>query len=360
MPQVLRPSILFWTALVVLAGLGCSAPASARADAPQGGGAVGGGGVTGGTPPGGEAGSTEVARRTPAGKPSVKKGPAYLPGFPSQTFWLLDANGEGVPLISAHRGRPEIDGYPENCLESLQRLLQEGSFIAEIDINISSDGVLFLFHDDDLARLTRNKGLARERTWAELDTMRLLDPAGRLTAYTIPSLDEALELAKGKGLLSLDRKRPVTLRQISNAAKKRGMLAEVSLILYNLEDYREWAEMPELGPMSFEALDIVKVEELAQRNRELYARFGVSPFRENGTRPTSGFLGVGTPNQQMLNTARALRIRATVGTFGALDRQAAEDGGDTYRALIASGVSVLATNRPLAASVAIYSKGGRS
>ncbi len=236
----------------------------------------------------------------------------------------------------------------------MARLVREGSFIAELDISISADGVLFLFHDDDLDRLTRNTGLARERKWAELDTMRLYDPAGRLTAYTIPSLEEALVQAKGKCLLSLDRKRPVTLKQISTAAKEQGMLAEVSLILYNMDDYREWAELPEVGPMSFEALDIVRVEELAQRNRELYARFGISPFRENGTRPTSGFLGVGVPNPQMLRTARTLRIRSTVGTFGALDRAAAEDDGETYRQLVASGVSVLATNRPLAASKAIY------
>lgn len=282
------------------------------------------------------------------------KNPAHLVGFPSSNFWLLDESGYGPPLISAHRGRPELDAYPENCLESMARLVREGSFIAELDISISADGVLFLFHDDDLDRLTRNTGLARERKWAELDTMRLYDPAGRLTAYTIPSLEEALVQAKGKCLLSLDRKRPVTLKQISTAAKEQGMLAEVSLILYNMDDYREWAELPEVGPMSFEALDIVRVEELAQRNRELYARFGISPFRENGTRPTSGFLGVGVPNPQMLRTARTLRIRSTVGTFGALDRAAAEDDGETYRQLVASGVSVLATNRPLAASKAIY------
>ncbi len=288
------------------------------------------------------------------------RGPAHLVGFPSSTFWLLDDRGEGLPLVSAHRGRPEIDAFPENCLESMARLMQEGSFIAEIDISVSKDGVLFLFHDEELDRLTRNTGLAKDRTWSELDTMRLRDATGRLTEYTIPSLDEALAQAKGKGLLSLDRKRPVTLRQITSAARDRGMLAEVSLILYDMDDYREWAELPDLGPVSFEALDVLKVEELAQRNRELYARFGISPFREEGTRPTSGFLGVGVPNMEMLRTAKALRIRATVGTFGELDRRAEADKGETYRELIRSGVSVIATNRPLAVSEAIYQKKSKS
>ena len=341
------------TALALLGGTGCASPSIA---------------VTGfsASPAGTEREPSRRAFSSPEQAASLAtthtrpRNPAHLPGFPSAGFWVLDERGEGVPLISAHRGRPEIDAYPENCLESMARLMQEGSFIAEIDINVSRDGVLFLFHDDELDRLTRNTGLASDRTWAELDTMRLRDATGRLTNYTIPSLDEALVLAKGKALLSLDRKRPVTLRQISDAAKRRDMLAEVSLILYNYEDYREWAELPELGPMSHEALDVLKVEELAQRNRELYARFGIAPFREDGTRPTSGFVGVGVPNPQMLRTAKTLRIRATVGTFGELDRKAEADGGETYRALVKAGASVLATNRPLAASYALYVKKSRS
>ena len=237
--------------------------------------------------------------------------------------------------------------------------MAQGSFVAEVDVNRSADGVLFLFHDDRLDRMTRNSGPAAARPWAELDTMRLVLSDGRVSEYTIPSLDEVLGFARGKCLVSLDRKQGVRLVELTEAAVARDMLNQVSLILYDQEDYREWAELSVLGPMSHEAVDAYDMELLNQRNRELYARFGVSPFRENGSRPTSGFLGVGQPQLDLLKTAKSLRIRATVGTFGELDARAAADGGQTYRDLIAAGVSVIATNRPLAASAAIYRRSAR-
>ena len=324
---------------VCLAGVSCSAP-SAQASLSS-------------TAP---AGKSTASNKTTSGVDLSKQAApqVFLPSFPHADYWLLKDDGTSLPLISAHRGRPEIDHYPENCLESLAKLIAMGSFVAELDVQVSSDGVLFLFHDQELERLTLHKGLAHKRTWADLDTMRLRDPKGRLTKYTIPSLDEALTLAKGKALLSLDRRKPASLDQINKAVDKRGMLNQVSLILYNMDDYKEWAELDRLGPISYEARDQLVVEQLAQRNRELYLRFGISPYWENKTRPTSVFLGVGRPDPKLLTTAKTLGIRATVGTFGELDRQAAADGGLTYRRLIEAGVSVLATDQPILASRAIY------
>ena len=285
---------------------------------------------------------------------SVASDTHFLPDFPSPAYWTFPAGTAPTPLVSAHRGRPELPGFPENCLESLDRLLSAGSFIAELDIARSRDGVLFLFHDERLDRLTAHSGPAAARLWSDLDTMRLRDPEGHLTAYTIASLDEALALTRGRALLSLDRKQGVPLAAIAAAAARAGRLAECSLILYGGEDYREWASLDSLGPISHEAPSVYRLEELAQRNRELFARLVIAPFRQNGTQPAACFLGVGAPAPTMLARARRLGIRSTVGTFGELDARATDDGGATYRQLVALGTAILATDRPLAAARAIY------
>ena len=52
------------------------------------------------------------------------------------------------PIISAHRAGKGIKGYPENCLQTIQHLSKKGIHSFEIDIFESTDGDLFLMHDD--------------------------------------------------------------------------------------------------------------------------------------------------------------------------------------------------------------------
>ena len=278
----------------------------------------------------------------------------FLPGFPNPSHWTYSSDGAFLPLVSAHRGRPELDDYPENCIESLQKLFSSGSFIAEIDVARSRDGVLFLFHDDHLNRLTLHTGPTSARDWSDLDTMRLRAPDGRLTEFTIPTLEEALRSAKGRGLVALDRKTGVSLAELTEVAADADMLPHIQLILYDEDDYREWAELDRIGAISHEASSTQQLEELAQRNRELYARFAISPFRENRSRPAAGFIGVGEPPIEILRIANTLGIRAAIGTFGELDSVATADNGATYRELVRKGVSIIATDRPLAAARAVY------
>ena len=154
--------------------------------------------------------------------------------------------------------------------------------------------------------------------------------------------------------MALDRKSGVSLAELTRVATDADMLSHVQLILYDEDDYREWAELDRIGAISHEASSVQQLEELAQRNRELYARFAISPFRENRSRPAAGFIGVGEPPTEILRIANTTGIRAAVGTFGELDSIATTDHGDTYRELVRKGVSIIATDRPLAAARAVY------
>ena len=289
------------------------------------------------------------ATETGTSPTATADGAARLPGFPNPAYWTTSGPQARLPLVSAHRGRPELPHYPENVLESLQRLHEAGDFIAEVDVQRSADGVLFLFHDWDLDRLTVHSGDPGERTWADLDTMRVRDAEGRLSPYTIPSLDEVLDFAKGRLLLSLDRKGGTTYRQLYDAALERDMLDGVSLILYDEDDLRAYEALPRRSPMNVSADTILTVRAMSAACSQWY---GAEPC------PVNLFLGVGTLSDQLLAGSRAAGLPAILGTFGELDAAARADGGATYRRLVGKGVSVLATNLPLLAARAVYGQNG--
>ena len=98
--------------------------------------------------------------------------------------WLLN-----TPI--AHRGLHD-DIIPENSIPAFERAI-EGGFNIEIDVHLSADGQLVVFHDADLKRMCGVEKAVKDCTIEELKTYRLKD-----TEYTIPTLDEFMKLVNGK------------------------------------------------------------------------------------------------------------------------------------------------------------------
>ena len=92
----------------------------------------------------------------------------------------------------AHRGWHGDGRGPENSLASFEAAASAG-FAIECDVHPTANGDVVVFHDDDLARLTGERGNVRERTMAELSAMRLLGKNER-----VPSFAEALALIDGR------------------------------------------------------------------------------------------------------------------------------------------------------------------
>jgi glycerophosphoryl diester phosphodiesterase len=72
--------------------------------------------------------------------------------------------------LVAHRGH--LAHHPENTRAALADALALGARRIELDVQLSRDGVPFLFHDRTLERLCRVSGAVHERTAAELATLR--------------------------------------------------------------------------------------------------------------------------------------------------------------------------------------------
>ncbi|WP_353473852.1 glycerophosphodiester phosphodiesterase family protein [Salipiger sp. H15] len=101
----------------------------------------------------------------------------------------------------AHRALHDLAaGRPENSLSAISAAIEAGYGI-EIDLQLSSDGVPMVFHDERLERLTGARGLLGARDAAELSALRL-----KGSDEGIPTLAEVLELVAGRVPLLIEIK----------------------------------------------------------------------------------------------------------------------------------------------------------
>jgi glycerophosphoryl diester phosphodiesterase len=109
--------------------------------------------------------------------------------------------------VIAHRGAHEH--YTENTLEAFELALEQGADGIELDVHYAKDGVLMVYHDFELSRLTPVKGLVSDYTCDTLQSIMLWGHS------KIPTLEEVLLL-----LYQYGKKR--TVRPILNVELKAG------------------------------------------------------------------------------------------------------------------------------------------
>lgn len=89
----------------------------------------------------------------------------------------------------AHRGLHETDkSVPENSLPAFAAAAKLG-YGVELDVHITKDGELAVFHDGDLKRACGVEGVIEDMSWDQLKRLRLFG-----TEYGIPLLKEVLEV----------------------------------------------------------------------------------------------------------------------------------------------------------------------
>ena len=99
----------------------------------------------------------------------------------------------------AHRGL-HSNGVPENSLAAFRKACDAGYGI-ELDVQLSKDGEIMVFHDYLLGRMTDSDKKLSELDSSELKALKL---GG--SEETIPSLDEVLSLVDGKVPLLIELK----------------------------------------------------------------------------------------------------------------------------------------------------------
>jgi hypothetical protein len=128
------------------------------------------------------------------------------PAAAEQRHQLVAARRKG-PLIMVHRGATAF--APENTLEACAAAMDHGADGCEIDIRRTADGVLVLFHDETLDRITCGFGPVDSITFRELESLHPQTAHGRAQAGLIPTFAALLDLARERlMLLHLDLKVP--------------------------------------------------------------------------------------------------------------------------------------------------------
>ncbi len=115
----------------------------------------------------------------------------------------------------AHRGlHDKSKSIPENSLSAFEQALKHG-FPIEIDIHLTKDNKVVVFHDEKLERMCGSEGSVEEKTLEELRTLRLLDSDEK-----IPTLEETLNLVNGKQFLLIEFKVKNNAKQLCRAASE--------------------------------------------------------------------------------------------------------------------------------------------
>lgn len=115
----------------------------------------------------------------------------------------------------AHRGLYEKDqSVPENSLPAFRRAVEAG-FGAELDVQLTRDGQIVVFHDDTLQRACGAEGRICDRTLDELRALSLFR-----TGEQIPLLSEVLDIFRGRQPLIVELKHCPNRKELCAAVRK--------------------------------------------------------------------------------------------------------------------------------------------
>ena len=103
--------------------------------------------------------------------------------------------------VVAHRGFTRL--YPENTRRSVREALKLGVRFIEIDVQLSSDLVPVVYHDDTLRRVSGMAGDIRRLPWSKIKTLSAYEPkrlGQKFKNEKISSLKSlAVEFSKSRG-----------------------------------------------------------------------------------------------------------------------------------------------------------------
>ncbi|MBN2859293.1 MAG: glycerophosphodiester phosphodiesterase [Sphaerochaetaceae bacterium] len=96
-------------------------------------------------------------------------------------------------LIYSHRGYS--GKYPENTMIAFEEAIQAGSDGIELDVQMTSDGSVVIFHDENLERVTGTKALLKDVSYDSL-------PYTQVGNHPIPLLSEYLSWVRTKDIIT--------------------------------------------------------------------------------------------------------------------------------------------------------------
>ncbi len=233
-------------------------------------------------------------------------------------------------LISGHRGGVE-PGYPENAIETMANTIAQAPMVLEIDIRTTEDDELVLMHDATLERTTTGEGKVSQTALADIQALKLEDSEGTETAFSPPSLREALRWARGKTTLQLDVKRGTKLADVVRVVQEENAEDHVAVIVYSVKGAAAVHQIDDSLMLS------VGVE--TEADLEAMAEAGVRMDR------VVAWTGVGKVRPTFWTSLREKGHSVAFGALWTIDTQVEEnDDPSLFAEVTAKGVDILATD----------------
>ncbi len=173
---------------------------------------------------------------------------------PSHEHPYLAPHATGQFIAFAHRGG--TDQLPENTIPAFRHAVELGYQYLETDVQLTRDGYLVAFHDNDLSRTCGIPGRINEMTWQQVAQARV---DGK---EPIPLFTELLEEFPD-AFLNIDAKSDPTVDPLIDILKKCHALSKVCIGSFS---HRRISKFRELlvhtsAPRSSRNFDLLAIDE---------------------------------------------------------------------------------------------------
>ena len=225
--------------------------------------------------------------------------------------------------ISAHRGG-SIEA-PENTIESFEYSIELGSSYIETDVQLSSNGIPYIFHDDDLKRLFGKNIIFNSLHSDEIDELILFDK------YKIPTLESTLQKFPDT-LFQIDVKTDEVVLPTMEVIKKTNSTDKVCIASFSSKRLKQVHKLyPEIC-LSMGPFEVMKL---------LLSSFGLYRNKVPGNClqiPIYQY-GIKLVTKRFINYIHSIGLKIHVWTI---------NDEDTMQKLIDLGVDGIITDRPKA------------
>lgn len=232
----------------------------------------------------------------------------------------------GKVLIAAHRGAHLV--APENSLEAFQQTIGMGIDIIELDVRCTKDGQLVVIHDKTVDRTTNGKGAVDSLSFDEIRKLRLLNK-GKLTDLQVPSLREALLLAKGKILVDLDIKSASCIDKIMQEVKETGT---ENTCFFFVTKAQHVAKLKQYDPL---------FRTLLRTNSEKNAKEALASIKTEAIH-----IDTSHHTEEMVKFIKAKGARVWINALGEVDEKAAAGNPAAFEEVLNKGVNIIQTDQP--------------
>jgi len=172
--------------------------------------------------------------------PDLQKHPVLMMTKPYHLFKYNPIESDDFTII-AHRGASAY--YPENTLVSFEGAIALGADMVELDVQLTSDGEVVVFHDEKISRCTNRRGRIADYTLAEL---KKFDAGNwfnkKFQDEKIPPLASVLAVCKNKIAVNIEIKIEAVTERV------RGGIEEKCLYIIDQAGMREHVVFSSFDP----------------------------------------------------------------------------------------------------------------